>query len=102
MSDKKKFKLGIDPEKVKKRRRELGMSQEQAAKRAGMRQEQWSHYETGTTLNPRMQTLYALLFTLKCNITDLLPDCYIEFLEERIKLGDELRQLVKMANTKGR
>lgn len=58
---------------VKRRRDSLGLTQEQAAKRAGVNgRARWADIETGERHNVTLSTLYAIARALECRPADLL------------------------------
>lgn len=61
-------------QKVKRKRLELGLTQEETAKVALITQESISRIETGETVNPKMLTLIGLAKAFNCNIQWLLGD----------------------------
>jgi transcriptional regulator with XRE-family HTH domain len=64
----------LDTSKVKAKRVELGLSQADAAKRAGMGggRQQWSNIETGAKADVTMTTLGKIARALKCKPAELL------------------------------
>lgn len=57
-------------ERVKKRRAALGISQAEAAEKAGIRQQSWASIEDGKTLKPR--NIVGIAEALKCDPTWLM------------------------------
>ena len=64
----------LDLVKIKARRMELGLSQAEAAKRAGLggSRQHWSNIETGAKADVTMTTLGKLAKALRCRPADLL------------------------------
>lgn len=59
---------------VRRIRRRRGLTQIQAAARAGLTQSRWSEFETGTWPNPTIRTFQAAARALDCTIDELLRD----------------------------
>lgn len=58
---------------IKTRRRDLGLTQTQAARLAGWpTQQQWANVENGKRPNPRIDTLAKVARVLRCKVADLL------------------------------
>lgn len=69
----------LDTVKMRERRESLGLSQEEAAKRAGMTagKSQWNSLESGRRSDDvKISTLFAIARALECTPADLLlpPD----------------------------
>jgi DNA-binding XRE family transcriptional regulator len=63
----------LDIGKLKALRAKLGLTQEQAAKRAGLKSAQhWAGIESGVKANVTVETLGKLAKALKCNQCELL------------------------------
>tara|TARA_Y100000310_G_C20337366_1_gene648144 strand:- start:206 stop:457 length:252 start_codon:yes stop_codon:yes gene_type:complete len=59
---------------IARRRRSLGLTQTEAAARAGMPQPRWSDLESGRWPNPTIATFRRAARALQCTIDDLVPD----------------------------
>ena len=57
--------------KIKEWRALREVSQREAARRAGIRQQTWSDIENGYTARPHPFTLKAIARTLRCRVEDL-------------------------------
>jgi transcriptional regulator with XRE-family HTH domain len=57
---------------VKARRAEVGLTQEEAGRAAGMSTEHWQRIERGVA-NPTLGTLYAAADALDMTLSELLP-----------------------------
>jgi transcriptional regulator with XRE-family HTH domain len=55
--------------KLKKKRKELGLTQEQAAKRAGMSRQYYLYLEKGYYKNPSLNLLRNIALALKTDMT---------------------------------
>ena len=65
----------LDSEKMKERREELGLTQEEAAKKAGFGSRQrWNDIESGRKPNVSIETLEQIAKTLGMSARDLLKD----------------------------
>lgn len=64
----------LDVAKIKAKREALGLSQAQAAEKAGFGggRQQWSNIETGTKADVTMTTLGKIAKALKCKPAELL------------------------------
>jgi transcriptional regulator with XRE-family HTH domain len=63
----------LDTEKMEIRRKRLGLSQEEAAKRAGLSGKQvWNDIVQGRRKNITMETLDAIAFALACEARELI------------------------------
>jgi len=63
----------LDLKQLKARRERLGLTLQQAAKRAGFRhRQQWYEIETGRAGEVRMSTLDKLAEALECSAKDLV------------------------------
>ena len=63
----------VDFSEIRRRRKELGMTQAQAAKKAGWANAQvWMNMESGQRQNPRVGTLRKIADVLGCKMDDLL------------------------------
>ena len=63
----------LDTKKIEARRRALGLSQEKAASRAGLKsKQQWNAIESGRKPNVTMETLDKIAEALKCDPRDLV------------------------------
>lgn len=68
-------------EKIKKIRKEKGITQKELAKRLGWSAAHVSQYETGTR-TPKHETLVKIASALGCDIRDLMPDIIITVLQD--------------------
>ena len=75
-------------EKIKKIRKEKGITQKELAKRLGWSAAHVSQYETGTRI-PKHETLVKIASALGCDIKDLMPDIKIAVLPEGVYTGFE-------------
>lgn len=64
--------MPLDPSKIKARREALGLSQAQAAERAGMRQPNWARVESGGRTDPELSTALRVAAALRWPLTRLL------------------------------
>ena len=64
--------MPMDPERLKARRTELKMTQQQVADEAGMLQQEYSRLESGGRDNPGVNTLEDVARALRCKVDDLL------------------------------
>ena len=65
--------MPLDASKVKARRAALGMTQREAAKRAGIPPSHWSsRIEGGERSNPSLETVERVAAVLRCPVTALL------------------------------
>jgi transcriptional regulator with XRE-family HTH domain len=65
--------IRIDNEKIKQRREELGMTQEDAARRAGLPSKQaWYNVESGVKKRIAAETLYRVAVALSVRMEDLV------------------------------
>ena len=63
----------LDTMKIKQRREKLGLSQEDAARLAGLSSRQrWHHIESGRKPNITIDTLESIAQALQCKPADLL------------------------------
>lgn len=60
------------PNKIRKRREALKLTQAEAAERAGIPQPRWAEIESGTNDNPKLTKLKAIAAALKCPLAKLL------------------------------
>ena len=65
-------------QRIRKRRLELGLTQDQASEKVGITTKYWSNIETNNIESVGLQTLYAIAVALNTNINYLLSD-YNEF-----------------------
>ena len=70
--------------KLKTLRKKAGLTQQQLANKAGVNIQTLRKYEQGTKNinNARLKTILKLAITLNCNISDILTDDTIVYLEE--------------------
>lgn len=66
--------MPLDPTKIKARRERLGLSQREAAERAGMPQPHWARLEAGNRSDPQLSTAEAVAKALRCSLPRLLAD----------------------------
>jgi transcriptional regulator with XRE-family HTH domain len=68
--------MPFDPNKLKQRREQTGLTQEEAAIRAGWKRVTgriaWAELEIGKYANPRISKLEAAAVALECLVDDLL------------------------------
>jgi DNA-binding XRE family transcriptional regulator len=65
--------MGLDNAKMRRLREDAKLSQEEAARKAGMKTKQaWNRIESGTHLNVSIDTLEAIAKALGCKAKDLL------------------------------
>lgn len=64
----------LDVDRIAKLREAAGMSQTEAAKRAGFSPQRWHDIESGRKTNVELKTLSALADTLGCTACDLILD----------------------------
>jgi transcriptional regulator with XRE-family HTH domain len=62
----------ISAAKIAKRREKLGLSQAEAAAKAGFTRQRWNDIESGRKLNLEMGTLERVAAALGCKAKDLL------------------------------
>lgn len=62
----------LDVAKVRELRKELGLTQAQAAKKAGMVLQRWNDIESGRRSNVTVDTLSTVAAALGCDARDLL------------------------------
>jgi transcriptional regulator with XRE-family HTH domain len=62
----------FDPSRMKAMRKAAGLTQVQAAHRAGMTQGRWSEIESGTREEITVTTMAIIARALNCNAQDLL------------------------------
>lgn len=63
----------LDTKKIEARRQTLGLSQEEAASRAGLAtRQQWHAIESGRNTNVTMETLGRIAQALECDPRDLI------------------------------
>jgi transcriptional regulator with XRE-family HTH domain len=71
MTDNGRMPLNLDY--IRQRREQLGLTQADAAKRAGFPNlQKWSQYETGRIPDPQLSSLEAIAKALKCGVARLL------------------------------
>lgn len=71
MTDTRAMPLNIDY--IRKRRDELGLTQAEAADKAGFPNAQkWSNYENGRIPDPQLSTLEAIAKALRCPVAKLI------------------------------
>jgi transcriptional regulator with XRE-family HTH domain len=63
--------MPLDPCKIRQRRRELGLTQAEAAQLAGMPRPHWTRIELGGRNNPRISTAQRVAKALNWEIDDL-------------------------------
>ena len=65
----------VDIAGIRLRRERLGITQAEAAKRAGWKQQHWALLENAKPdMNPRVRTLYVVAVVLGCKVADLLRE----------------------------
>ena len=64
--------MPLSPDKIRKRRDKLGLSQQTAADRAGITQPSWARIETGLRTDPRLSTAEQVAKALKVGLEQLL------------------------------
>ncbi len=65
--------MSLDTAKIKRLREQLGLSQEEAAKLAGLPgRARWSKLEAGAITNPTLKTIEGMARALKVKARDLL------------------------------
>jgi transcriptional regulator with XRE-family HTH domain len=62
----------FDPDRMKRLRKAAGMTQVQAAAKAGITQGRWSHVESGNQDDVGIVTLAMIADALGCEVQDLL------------------------------
>jgi DNA-binding Xre family transcriptional regulator len=62
----------LDIAKIKSRREKLGITQTDAAAKAGMSRQRWNDIESGRKTNIELETLDAIAKVLECKPKDLL------------------------------
>lgn len=62
----------MDCDRLKKRREELQMTQQEVADAAGIAQQAYARLESGERNNPTINTLEAIAQALRCRVDDLL------------------------------
>jgi transcriptional regulator with XRE-family HTH domain len=68
-----KFRIVLDTEKMKTLRLKLGLTMEEAAKRAGfVNRQRWYQVESGQTTNVKLDTLNKIAAALSVKAKDLL------------------------------
>lgn len=60
--------------KVKSRREAAGLTQAEAAERAGWSQSRWADFERGRFASPGLETYRRAAEALGCKLADILPD----------------------------
>lgn len=66
--------MPLDPSKIRTRREKLGLTQQQAAERAGLVQPNWAAIEAGKRLDPSLSTAERVAKALNCKLPHLLGD----------------------------
>ncbi len=67
--------MGLDTERIKAQREKLGLSQQEAAEKAGMGSRQrWNDVESGRKANISIETLEAIAKALGLSAKSLLTD----------------------------
>lgn len=68
----------LNREAIKRRREELTLTMEEAARRAGMiSRQKWNSFENAPEdYAPRLDTLGAVALALQCSISDLVTEKY--------------------------
>ena len=59
-------------DRVRERREASGLTQQQAARKAGVQQSAWARLEKGHIANPRIDSLKAVAKALGCEVSDLI------------------------------
>ena len=59
---------------IRARRQELGLTQVEAARLAGMAQPRWAELENGRRANPRLEWLEKIAKILRCKLTQIVTD----------------------------
>lgn len=62
----------LDTEKIRSRRERIGLTQSEAAERAGVSRQRWNDVESGRKKNIELDTLDAIAKALGCKAKDLL------------------------------
>jgi transcriptional regulator with XRE-family HTH domain len=65
--------MRISPERLRRQRQRLGLSQQQLAARVGLKQPNISRIESGRNDYPRLESIKRLAKALRCKVEDL---CY--------------------------
>jgi transcriptional regulator with XRE-family HTH domain len=66
------FYMLLNHTEIRKRREKLGLSQSQAAERAGMLRPNWARIELGNQSNPKLSTLGKVAKALRCKVASLI------------------------------
>lgn len=64
--------MSLDPSKIKARREKLGLTQTEAAERAGLLQPNWARIEGGQHTDPTLSTALAIAKALRCKVESLV------------------------------
>jgi DNA-binding XRE family transcriptional regulator len=64
--------MPLDYHKIGKLRRELELSQVEAARQSGLSRQGWINLETGSELNPTISTVSAIAKVLQVSPNDLI------------------------------
>jgi DNA-binding XRE family transcriptional regulator len=64
--------MPLDYHKIGKLRRELELSQVEAARQSGLSRQGWINLETGSELNPTISTVSAIARVLQVSPNDLI------------------------------
>lgn len=64
--------MPLDAAKIRARREKLGITQGEAAERAGMPRPHWVRLETGGRDDPKLSTAERAAAALKCRLSSLL------------------------------
>ena len=64
--------MPLEPIKIRQRRRDLRLTQAQAAERASMPRPHWTRIEAGRRNNPRISTAGRVADALECELDELL------------------------------
>jgi transcriptional regulator with XRE-family HTH domain len=93
----------LDVEQIGARRQELGITQAEAARRAGFRSvQQWSGVERGVTPNLSIRTLDAIATALECDARDLLaPTGKRVSVKKKWKMGRPKSKKIRVVQTAG-
>ena len=64
--------MPLNPSKVRARREKLKLTQQQAAKAAGLLRPNWARIESGNHTDPNLSTAQRIAEALKCSLAALV------------------------------
>lgn len=63
--------MPLSPSKIRTRREKLGLTQQQAADKAGMPRPHWARLEAGDRPDPQLSTAEKVAHALDCSLTTI-------------------------------